>query len=113
MHATAADALTAGRPASIETLHATPLSAVAQAVVSKRDYEFLAGAPNLFSDDAEKKAVAAFRLLAYQSGPASRWLVYLGSQLHSALITLVDRSRTPSLTCGGLHQWASQAGLLP
>ncbi|MEV5011549.1 hypothetical protein [Streptomyces sp. NPDC055692] len=113
MHATVAHSRQAGRPASIETLHATPLSAVAQAVVGKRDYEFLAGAPNRFPDDAEKKAVAAFRLLVYQSGPASRWLVYLGSQLHRALITLADRSRTPSLTRGGLHQWASQAGLLP
>ncbi|MFF9126512.1 hypothetical protein ACF09J_24970 [Streptomyces sp. NPDC014889] len=113
MHATVADAVAAGRPASTGTLHATPLREVAQTVVSKQDYEFLAGAPNRFSDDAEETAVAAFRLLAYQSGSASRWLFCLRGQLRHTLITLADRSRTPSLTCGDLRQWASRAGLLP
>ncbi|PZG81918.1 hypothetical protein C1I97_35595 [Streptomyces sp. NTH33] len=42
MYATVADALAAGSPGSLETLHATPLHAVAQAVVSKKLLSFRA-----------------------------------------------------------------------
>jgi hypothetical protein len=113
MRAVAADAVAAGRPASVETLHATPLSDVAQAAVSRQDYEILTGLPNRRADGAEEEAVAAFRLLSYQvSGQGSRWLFYLSRELHRALVTLTERSRELSPTCGDLHQWATRAGLV-
>ncbi|WP_217144983.1 hypothetical protein [Streptomyces sp. AC627_RSS907] len=113
MHATVADALAAGSPAGTETLHATPLPVVAQALIGKQDYEFLAGTPNRSSGEAVDEAVATIRLLAWQTGSASRWFFYLRGQLHHALITLIHRSPTPSPTCGDLQRWASRAGLLP
>ncbi|MGQ5598454.1 hypothetical protein ACUJ8N_34985 [Streptomyces sp. ESR1.13] len=113
MSAVTSDAVADGRPASIETLYATPLSDVAHAVVSRRDYEILAGLPDRCADSAEGETVAAFRLLSYQvGGQGSRWLFYLSRELHRALGTLTERSRQPSPTCGDLHKWATRAGLV-
>jgi hypothetical protein len=112
MRAVTADAVAAGRPASVETLHATPLSDVAQAALSRQDYEILAGLPDRPTDGAEEEAVAAFRLLSYQGGgQGNRWLFYLSRELHLALVTLTERSREPSPTCGDLHRWATRTGL--
>ncbi|MYR61771.1 hypothetical protein GTY54_38070 [Streptomyces sp. SID625] len=84
-----------------------------RALHDKWHHEILAGSPKRFHDDTEETAVAALRLLPCQVGPECLWCAYIGTQVHRALTTLIDRSRTPPPTCGDLRQWASRAGLLP
>ncbi|MGW6461161.1 hypothetical protein ACWF94_35425 [Streptomyces sp. NPDC055078] len=113
MHTVILDAAAAGHPSGLEALHATPLHTIAQTVMNRRDYEFLAAAPAHPDDDTEERDLAAFRLLAYQTGHAAHVFVYLGSQVRATFDTLAGRSQTPTATCGDLRQWASQAQLLP
>ncbi|MGW3660015.1 hypothetical protein ACWD6R_32175 [Streptomyces sp. NPDC005151] len=111
LHAVLADAVAAGSPLSIETLHAIPLRTVADAATGKRDYEFLAGLPTSFADEADETAVNTFRLFSYQTGGTGLWLFYLSRELRHVLVTLVERSRTPTPTCEDLSRWANEAGL--
>ncbi|MFG2560979.1 hypothetical protein [Streptomyces sp. NPDC048496] len=113
MHTVILDAAAAGRPAFLEALHATPLHVIAQTVINRRDYEFLAAAPARAADDTEERDLAVFRLLTYQTGHAAHVFAYLGSQVRATFDTLASRSRTTTATCGDLRQWASQAKLLP
>ncbi|MBW8093237.1 MULTISPECIES: hypothetical protein [Streptomyces] len=113
MHTVILDAAAAGRPSTVEALHATALRTVAHTVMNRRDYEFLAAAPAQADDDMEEHDLAAFRLLAYQTGRAAHVFAYLGSQVRATFDTLASRSRTTTATCGDLRQWASQAKLLP
>lgn len=113
MHTVILDAAAPGHPPVLETLHATPLRTIAQTAISRRDYEFLAAAPVHADDDGEKQNLAAFRLLAYQTGPAAQVFAYLGNQVRATFDTLASRSRTADATCANLRQWAGQAQLLP
>lgn len=110
LHAVTADAAAAGKPLRIATLHAIPLHNVAAAAVGKRDYEFLAGLPEPFTDDAHETAVNTFRLLAYGADEGRRQLFRLSRELRHVLVALADRSATPHPTCGHLNQWMRQAG---
>lgn len=112
MHTTIRDSAAPGCPYTLEALHATPLRTVAQTAVNRRDYEFLAAAPEHASDYAEEYDLAAFRLLTYQTSQAHVF-AYLGSQVRVTFDTLASRSRATTATCGDLHQWARQAELLP
>ena len=92
MHTVILDAAAPGHPPALETLHATPLRTIAQTAISRRDYEFLAAAPVHADDDGEKQNLAAFRLLAYQTGPAVQVFAYLGNQVRATFDTLASRS---------------------
>ncbi|MFD7431192.1 hypothetical protein ACFV6Z_29690 [Streptomyces sp. NPDC059818] len=111
MHTVMVDAAAAGHPATIEALHSTLLSTIARTVASKRDYEFLAAAPGHPADDTEEQDLAAFRLLAYRTGPAALTFVYLGGQVRVTFETLAGRDRAGNGTCGDLRQWANQENL--
>ncbi|MCX4679083.1 hypothetical protein OG413_27900 [Streptomyces sp. NBC_01433] len=113
MHTVILDAAAAGRPPALEALHSTPLHTIAQTVMNKRDYEFLAAAPTHADDDAEERDLAAFRLLTYQTGHAAHVFAYLGNQVRTTFDTLANRSRTTTATCGDLRHWASLTKLLP
>ncbi|MER5986228.1 hypothetical protein [Streptomyces sp. NPDC001787] len=113
MHTVSLDSAVAGRPATVEALHATPLHTVAQTLMNKRDHELLAAAPTHADDDAEERDLATLRLLTYRTGHAAHVFAYLGSQVRATFDTLAGRSRTTTATCGDLRRWASQAKRLP
>ncbi|MDX3078401.1 hypothetical protein [Streptomyces sp. MI02-7b] len=90
-----------------------PLKAVADAAIGKSDIELLAGVPAAFADGTrDGQMVGVFRLYVYRGGPYSHRLFRLSRELHYALITLAERSPTPSTTCGDLfRRWDTEVGL--
>ncbi|MBL3671462.1 hypothetical protein JL475_37365 [Streptomyces sp. M2CJ-2] len=111
IRAVTADAVASGKPSTPETLHAIPLSAVAEAATSRADYEFLAGtADHVAADDPVEDAVRVIRLLSCGSreqGP--RWMFCISRELHRALVILIDRSPRPAPQCGALSRWSDTA----
>ncbi|WP_086558602.1 hypothetical protein [Streptomyces africanus] len=105
-HAAALDA-----SLSAAEFDALPLSAVADAATSKRDYELLAGLPDTIGDDRDGQAVNVFRLYTYKGGQYSHRLLLLSRELRYALRVLAERSPTSSPTCGDVFRWADEAGL--
>jgi hypothetical protein len=109
--ALAAHAVAVDTSVSAGGLDVLPLSAVAEAVTGKRDFELLAGLPETFTDRRDELAVKVFRLYTYKGGQYSRRLFQAGTEVHRALIVLVERSRMPSPRCGHIFFWAAAAGL--
>ncbi|MEV6549216.1 hypothetical protein AB0M57_10945 [Streptomyces sp. NPDC051597] len=113
VHSALTDAVAAGSPSSIETLHAIPLSTVSEAMASKQYHELLAGLPASFQDDADQAGINIFRLASLQSGRTGQWLLRLGRELQYVLRTLTEHSPGPAPTCGDLYRQAQNAGLPP
>lgn len=111
LHAVVADAVAAGSPGSIAMLHGIPLAAVTEATATKNETEILAAKPAEHTDENEKASLNYFRLLSYQTGRTGLWLPRLRTELRHSLITLTERSRLPTPTCGDLDQWAEEARL--
>lgn len=108
IRAVMADAVASGKPSTPEALCAIPLSAVAEAVTSKADFDFLAGtADNMTSADPVEDAVRLIRLLSYgDSEQGRRWMFAVSRELHRALVILIDGSPEPAPQCGALIRWA-------
>ncbi|WP_225634636.1 hypothetical protein [Streptomyces solaniscabiei] len=109
--ALAAHAVAVDTSVSAAGLDVLPLSAVADAVIGKRDFELFAGLPDTFTDRRDELAVKVFQLYTYRGGQYSRRLFQLGTEVHRALTVLADRSRMPCPRCGHVFFWAAAAGL--
>ncbi|MGW0955326.1 hypothetical protein ACWDAO_07680 [Streptomyces sp. NPDC001212] len=105
-HAVALDASLS--PAEFDAL---PLKIVADAATGKRDYEPLAGLPDIFADDRDGQAVNVFRLYTYKGGQHSHRLLPLSRKLRYVLNVLAERSPTSSPTCEDVFRWAAEAEL--
>ncbi|MFE0627807.1 hypothetical protein ACFW3D_12645 [Streptomyces sp. NPDC058864] len=111
--ALAAHAAAAEGSLSAYEFDSLPLMAVADAATGKSDIELLAGVPVTFADGTrDGQLVGVFRLYIYRGGPYSLRIFQLSRELRHALITLAERSPTPSTTCGDLfRQWNAEVGL--
>ncbi|WP_316784519.1 hypothetical protein [Streptomyces sasae] len=109
--ALAAHAVAVDTSLSAAELDDLSLKAVAEAATGKRDYELLAGLPNIFADDRDGHAVNVFRLHIYKGGQYSRRLTQLGTELRHALLVLAERAPVRSPTCGDVFRRAAEAGL--
>jgi hypothetical protein len=109
--AIAAHAAVIDTSASAAELDALPLKTVAEAVTGKRDIELLAGLPEMFAEGRDEQAVKLFRLYTHKGGQYSLSLMRLSTELRHALITLAERSPTPSPTCADVFRRAAEAGL--
>nr|WP_168723252.1 hypothetical protein [Streptomyces sp. SAT1]ANO42849.1 hypothetical protein A8713_037035 [Streptomyces sp. SAT1] len=109
--ALAAHAVTVDASVTAAGFDALTVSSVAEAAVSKPDFELLAGLPSTFVDDRDEHAVMVFRLYAYESDQSSLQLMRLSREVRHALVVLAERSQAPSPTCGDVFRRASEAGL--
>lgn len=105
-HAVSVDASLSA--AEFETL---PLSAVADAATSKRDFELLAGLPDTFADDRDEITVKVFRLYAYKGDQTSLQLLRLSTEVRHTLTVLAAREPVPTPTCGDIFRKADEANL--
>jgi len=109
--ALAAHAVVVDASMSAAEFDALTLSAVAEAVAGKVEFELLAGLPATFVDDRDEHAVLVFRLYAYAGDQSSLQLIRLSRVARHALTTLAERWPIPSSTCGDVFRRAAEAGL--
>ncbi|WP_109003911.1 hypothetical protein [Streptomyces rishiriensis] len=109
--ALAAHAVAVDASLSASECEALPLSAVADAVTGKQDFELLAGLPDTFADDRDDIAVKVFRLHAYKGDQSSLQLLRLGTEVRRTLAVLAARASVRSLMCRDILREADEAGL--